>query len=229
MSSTAHHPCILSASILAADFAALGSDTTQALSAGADYIHFDVMDHHFVPNLSIGAVVCESLRKAHITAPIDVHLMVTHPEEYIEPFAKAGANMILFHPETAHNVRTLIDDIEAHGMQAGVVINPDKVLALPDDLIARLKLVLVMSVYPGFAGQAFLPETLPKLQEMRKQLDRINPTIWLGIDGGIKAHNLGEVAAHGANFFVIGSGLFQTSNYKNTVTQCRTAYEVHHA
>ena len=219
------HPCILSASILAADFAALGADITHALQAGTDYIHFDVMDHHFVPNLSIGAVVCESLRKAHITAPIDVHLMVTHPEQYIEPFAKAGANMILFHPETTHNATALIERIESLGMQAGIVINPDKTLDLPAELITRLQLVLVMSVYPGFAGQTFLPDTLPKLTQIRAQLDAVNPAIWLGIDGGIKTHNLGEVAQHGANFFVIGSGLFQTHDYAETVTQCRRAYD----
>lgn len=211
---------IISASILSADFARLGAETEAALAAGADAIHFDVMDHHFVPNLSFGAVVCEALRKAKITAPIDVHLMVENPDFYIEVFAKAGANLISFHAETTPDVLKTIEKIRASGMQAGLAVNPDK--PLPSlELVRQVDMILVMSVFPGFGGQAFIESSIDKINAARALITEAGNSCYLGIDGGIKVNNIAKVAKAGADFFVVGSGLFGTSNYKETVDQLK--------
>jgi ribulose-phosphate 3-epimerase len=211
----------IAASILAADFANLGDDTKNALNAGVDYIHFDVMDYHFVPNLSFGAVVCQALRQAGITAPIDVHLMVENPELYIEPFAKAGANLITFHPETVTSPTNTIAKIRNSGLQAGIAINPDKLIELPDSALRSLDMILLMSVYPGFGGQAFIPESIEKIRQVRHKLDKLESSAMLGVDGGVKVDNIGAIAVAGADFFVVGSGLFNADNYEKRVRQLR--------
>ncbi len=212
---------VLSASILSADFAYLAQQTQAALNAGADMIHFDVMDHHFVPNLSFGAVVCEALRKAGIIAPIDVHLMVDNPDPYIEVFAKAGASYISFHAETSPNVQTTLEKIRGAGMKAGMAVNPDKSLMLDLNLIRQLDIILIMSVFPGFGGQTFIESSLDKIKETRALIDQANHPCYLGVDGGIKVNNIAKVAQAGADFFVVGSGLFGTPDYRDTLTQLR--------
>ena len=212
---------IISASILAADFSRLGEEVEHVLKAGVDFIHFDVMDHHFVPNLSFGAVVCQSLRKRGITAPIDVHLMVENPQDFIEPFAEAGANLITFHPETVSDFEETLGRIREAGMKAGVAFNPDKSMPLSPAWLRQVDLILLMSVYPGFAGQAFIPESLEKIAMVRKQLDEWGSEVWLGVDGGIKTANMADVSRAGANFFVVGSGLFQAPNYEKEIKQMR--------
>ncbi len=217
------HKKIISASILAADFAKLGEECQQVITAGTDYIHFDVMDHHFVPNLSFGAVVCKSLRNAGITAPIDVHLMVTEPENYIEAFAKAGANMLTFHPETVTDVMATIKKIHAAGMQAGLAFNPEKPVDLSTEILNELSMLLIMSVNPGFAGQSFMPESLDKLRDTRRQLDAANTKAWLGIDGGVKLDNITEISQAGADFFILGSGIFSAKDYTQQLDSLRLA------
>lgn len=211
----------ISASILSADFSRLGQEIELALAAGADWIHFDVMDHHFVPNLSFGSVICHSLRKAGIKAPIDVHLMVEKPEQYIESFARAGANLITFHPEAANDVAGCIQHIHSHGMQAGLALNPDKSLSLIEDYITSLDLLLLMSVFPGFAGQSFIENSLAKISDARRLIDLKNPNMVLGIDGGIKESNIASVAAAGADFCIIGSGLFHATDYRDHLQRLR--------
>ncbi len=208
---------IISASILSADFAHLGDDVNKVLAAGADYIHFDVMDHHFVPNLSIGAMVCASLRKAGVKAPIDVHLMVDNPEVYIEPFAKAGANILTFHPETVDNVEAVIAKIKAAGMGAGLAFNPDRPVSISDVLISQLDMILLMSVFPGFGGQAFIPESLQKISEVRERLSGMEVPPFLAVDGGVKVDNIADIAHAGADFFVVGSALFKSGDYRECV------------
>ncbi len=212
---------ILSASILAADFANLGQECAGIISAGADMIHFDVMDHHFVPNLSFGPFVCQALRKAGVKAPIDVHLMVEEPEKYIEAFAKYGANLIIFHPQTAKNSENLVDKIHAHDMRAGLAYNPDTPLEISPELIAQLDLLMIMGVQPGFAGQAFLPQSLDKIKQAKKLLDQYNPACYLAVDGGVKSDNIQTMAQAGANFFVLGSGLFSANDYQTQVKTLR--------
>ncbi|MCH9643890.1 MAG: ribulose-phosphate 3-epimerase [Gammaproteobacteria bacterium] len=209
---------IISASILSADFAHLADDVQRAIDAGIQHIHFDVMDHHFVPNLTFGACVCSALRKAGITTPIDVHLMVEQPEQYIEAFAKAGANWITFHPGTTQNVMQTVDAIIAAGMQAGLAFNPDEAVVIDDDVLEKLKTVLLMSVFPGFAGQSFIDSSIDKIRDMQKQYQLKQRGIYLGVDGGIKANNIKFVADAGADFFVVGSGLFHTDDYTATMS-----------
>lgn len=212
---------IISASILSADFARLGDDAKQALDAGADYIHFDVMDHHFVPNLSFGAVICQALRNAGITAPIDVHLMVEDPAAYIKSFADAGATLLTFHPETVKNVATTVQQIRDAGMKAGLAFNPETPVNVAPEILQTLNLILLMSVNPGFAGQSFIPGSLDKISATRKLLKKINSTAMLGIDGGIKTENIGSVAQAGADFFVVGSGLFKAQDYAAEIANMR--------
>ncbi|OGT26285.1 MAG: ribulose-phosphate 3-epimerase [Gammaproteobacteria bacterium RIFCSPLOWO2_02_FULL_42_14] len=214
---------IIAASILSADFAHLGRDTKAALAAGADAVHFDVMDHHFVPNLSFGALVCEALRKDGVTAPIDVHLMVTDPESYIEPFAKAGANRVTFHPETVSNVTTICEKIHDVGMQAGFAFNPNKPVMIATEIFAHIDLILIMSVFAGFGGQSFITDTLKKIRDTRHLIDQHNPKIILAVDGGVNVTTIGPVVKAGADFVVVGSGLFGAKDYAVRIQQLRDA------
>lgn len=208
---------LIAASILSANFARLGEECRAVISAGADSIHFDVMDHHFVPNLTFGAHICSALRNDGITAEIDVHLMVTDPEKYIAPFAKAGANRLTFHPVTVQDPATLCKKIHDAGMQAGVAFNPDKKIEIPEKLFSQLDMILIMSVFAGFGGQPFILESLEKIRATKKLIDQHNPKILLGIDGGIKVDNIRSVIDAGANFIVIGSGLFDAKDYAERI------------
>lgn len=216
------HDVILSASILAADFAHLSDDCARAFSAGIDAIHFDVMDHHFVPNLSFGAPICSSLRQSGIQQMIDVHLMVEQPENYVDAFAKAGASMLTFHPGTTVDVAALVTRIEQAGMQAGLAFNPDEPVDIDDALLQRLAMVLIMSVYPGFGGQAFIPESFEKITALRQRIEALQARAYIGVDGGVKAANAQAIINAGADFLVIGSGLFHADDYTAVVKQMRS-------
>ena len=211
----------IAASILSADFANLGAEAKAILTAGADAIHFDVMDHHFVPNLSFGSIVCQALRHAGITAPIDVHLMVTDPEQYIAPFAKAGANRLTFHPITVQNVQKTCALIHDAGMEVGLAFNPDQSVAIEKNVWSELNLILIMSVFAGFGGQQFIPDSLNKINLTKNLIEENNPRVLLGVDGGIKIDNIHSVTQAGANFIVIGSGLFDANDYKTRIDQLR--------
>ena len=208
---------IIAPSILSANFATLGEEVTQVLKAGASMIHFDVMDNHFVPNLTIGPLVLSSLRKHGITADIDVHLMIEPVDRIIEDFAKAGATYISFHPEATPDVRKTIDLIKQHQMKVGLALNPDKPLENALEFLPDLDLLLLMSVFPGFGGQSFITDVLPKITEARQAIDALNKPIRLEVDGGIKADNIANVAKHGADTFVAGSAIFQADNYQTTI------------
>jgi ribulose-phosphate 3-epimerase len=198
-------------SILSADFARLGDEVRAIEAAGADLVHFDVMDNHYVPNLTIGPLVCEAIRP-HVQIGIDVHLMVEPVDALIPLFAKAGANLITFHPEASRHVDRTLQLIRDHGCKAGLVFNPATPLALMDHVMDRLDIVLLMSVNPGFGGQAFIPSTLPKLREARRRIDacmaETGREIWLEVDGGVKVDNIGEIVAAGADTLVAGSAVF---------------------
>ena len=210
-------------SILSADFARLGAEVQSVLAAGADLIHFDVMDNHYVPNLTVGPLVCEALRKHGITAPIDVHLMVRPVDRLVGEFAKAGATWISFHPEASDHVDRTIALIREHGCRPGLVLNPATPLAWLDHTLAQLDLVLLMSVNPGFGGQAFIPSTLAKIRAVRERIDASGRAVRLEVDGGIKVDNIGAVAAAGADTFVAGSAIFGSRDYAATVRAMRAA------
>jgi ribulose-phosphate 3-epimerase len=210
-------------SILSADFARLGAEVEAVLDAGADLIHFDVMDNHYVPNLTIGPLVCEALRKHGITAPIDVHLMVRPVDRLVADFAKAGASWISFHPEASDHVDRTIALIREQGCRPGIVLNPATPLAWLDHTLEQLDLVLLMSVNPGFGGQAFIPGTLEKIRAVRGRIAASGRDIRLEVDGGIKVDNIGEVAAAGADTFVAGSAIFGSRDYAATVRAMRAA------
>jgi len=213
---------LIAPSILSADFARLGEDVNAVLNAGADVVHFDVMDNHFVPNLTIGPLICEALRDHGITAPIDVHLMVDPVDRIIPDFAKAGANYITFHPEASRHVHRTIGLIREHGCKVGLVFNPATPLTWLEHVISELDMVLIMSVNPGFGGQEFIESSLQKLRQAREMIDDSGREIRLEIDGGVKTSNIGEIAAAGADTFVAGSAIFGSDNYAATIAEMRS-------
>ena len=220
-------PTVIAPSILSANFAKLGEEVDNVLAAGADWVHFDVMDNHYVPNLTIGPLVCEALRKHGVTAPIDVHLMVEPVDRIIPDFAKAGASLISFHPEASRHVHRTIQLIKAQGCQAGVVLNPATPVDVLDYVLEELDLVLLMSVNPGFGGQSFIPSALDKLRVVRQRIDavvaRTGRPIRLEIDGGVKPDNIAGIAKAGADTFVAGSAIFGHSDYAAVVAQMKAA------
>jgi ribulose-phosphate 3-epimerase len=210
-------------SILSADFARLGDEVNAVLAAGADVIHFDVMDNHYVPNLTIGPLVCEALRKHGITAPLDVHLMVKPVDRIIPDFAKAGATYISFHPEASEHVDRTIELIREHGCKPGLVLNPATSVSYLEHTLRKLDLVLLMSVNPGFGGQKFIPSVLEKVRTVRRLIDATALPIRLEVDGGVKVDNIGEIARAGADMFVAGSAIFGAKDYAATIVAMRAA------
>jgi len=207
-------------SLLSADFARLGEEVRAVEAAGADLLHFDVMDNHYVPNLTVGPLVCAAL-KPHVRMPIDVHLMVKPVDRIIPEFAKAGANIISFHPEASAHVDRTIGLIKEQGCKAGLVLNPATPLDCLDYTLDKLDLVLLMSVNPGFGGQQFIRAVLPKIAEVRKRIDKLGRDIWLEVDGGVKLDNIAEIAAAGADTFVAGSAIFGAKDYAATIRDMR--------
>ena len=214
---------VIAPSILSANFARLGEEVDAVLAAGADWVHFDVMDNHYVPNLTIGPLVCEALRKHGVTAPIDVHLMVEPVDRLVPDFAKAGATLISFHPEASRHVHRTVQLIKAEGCQAGLVLNPATPVDVLDYVLEELDLVLLMSVNPGFGGQAFIPSALDKLKAVRERIDACGKPIRLEIDGGVKPDNIGAIAAAGADTFVAGSAIFGQRDYADVIARMRDA------
>jgi ribulose-phosphate 3-epimerase len=208
-------------SILSADFARLGEEVDAVLAAGADLVHFDVMDNHYVPNLTIGPMVCEALRKHGVTAPIDVHLMIKPVDRIVPDFAAAGANWISFHPEATEHVDRTIELIREHGCRPGLVFNPATPLDWLDHVIDKLDHILIMSVNPGFGGQQFIPSALPKLRAVRERIRASGREIRLEIDGGVKIDNIAQIAAAGADMFVAGSAIFGAKDYATTIAAMR--------
>ena len=213
---------LIAPSILSADFARLGDDVARVLAAGADVVHFDVMDNHYVPNLTIGPMVCKALRDFGITAPIDVHLMVKPVDRIIPDFAKAGASLITFHPEASEHLDRSIQLIKDQGCQAGLVFNPATPLHYLDHILDKLDVILLMSVNPGFGGQSFIPSTLAKLRQVRRLIDDSGLDIRLEIDGGVKVDNIREIAEAGADMFVAGSAIFSQPDYKQVIDEMRS-------
>ncbi|MFN2646462.1 MAG: ribulose-phosphate 3-epimerase [Burkholderiales bacterium] len=207
-------------SILSADFARLAEEVKAVARAGADLIHFDVMDNHYVPNLTVGPLVCAALRP-HVELPLDVHLMVKPVDALVPEFAKAGANIISFHPEASEHVDRTIGLIKENGCKAGLVLNPASPLDYLDYTLEKLDLVLLMSVNPGFGGQQFIPSVLPKIREVRKRIAASGKPIWLEVDGGVKTENIGEIARAGADTFVAGSAIFGSKDYAATIREMR--------
>ena len=208
-------------SILSANFAKLGEEITNVITSGADIVHFDVMDNHYVPNLTIGPMVCKALRDHGVTAPIDVHLMVSPVDRMITDFIKAGASYITFHPEATDHIDRSLQIIKDAGCKAGLVFNPATPLHYLDYVMDKLDMVLLMSVNPGFGGQSFIPSTLDKLKQVRSKIDESGFDIRLEVDGGVKADNIAEIAAAGADTFVAGSAIFNSPDYAQTISKMR--------
>lgn len=209
-------------SILSADFARLGEDVANVLEAGADLVHFDVMDNHYVPNLTIGPMVCQALRKFGIEAPIDVHLMVKPVDRIVPDFAAAGASFITFHPEASEHVDRTLQLIRESGCRAGLVFNPATPLDYLSHVMDKVDMILLMSVNPGFGGQSFIPSTLAKLAKVRRMIDDGGHDVRLEVDGGVKVDNIGDIAAAGADTFVAGSAIFGSADYRATIEAMRT-------
>ena len=213
---------LIAPSILSADFARLGEDTARVLAAGADVVHFDVMDNHYVPNLTIGPMVLKALRDYGITAPIDVHLMVKPVDRLIPDFADAGASIITFHPEASEHIDRSLQLIKEHDCKAGLVFNPATPLSYLDYVMDKLDVILLMSVNPGFGGQSFIPQTLERLKEVRQRIDASGRDIRLEVDGGVKVSNIGAIAAAGADMFVAGSAIFNEPDYQKVINDMRS-------
>lgn len=213
---------LIAPSILSADFARLGDDVQKVLDDGADVVHFDVMDNHYVPNLTIGPMVCKALRDFGITAPIDVHLMVEPVDTMIVDFAKAGASIITFHPDASKHVDRSLQLIKDHGCKAGLVLNPASSLEELAHVMDKLDVILLMSVNPGFGGQSFIPHTLEKLRQVKKLIQASGRDIRLQVDGGVKVDNIKEIAEAGADMFVAGSAIFSQPNYKTVIDEMRS-------
>ena len=221
----ATQPTVIAPSILSANFARLGEEVDNVLAAGADWVHFDVMDNHYVPNLTIGPLVCEALRKHGVTAPIDVHLMVQPVDRIVPDFAQAGASLISFHPEASGHVHRTIQLIKSNGCQAGLVLNPGTPVEVLDYVLDELDMVLLMSVNPGFGGQGFIASALDKLRRVRERIDASGRAIRLEIDGGVKADNIAAIADAGADTFVAGSAIFNAPDYADVIGRMTAAVD----